>query len=247
MRRISMLAIALTVTLWHGLAAAESTTPIVPNDVGHWLNLEHRNGKLAPEIAGNKHLVRTILVVERSLPKIDAYLSETRQTSGCQQLLLPYTRIIVESFSEMNDEGDIMLSNRRVRRQEKLPVAVCNTIEQRIVYWEADGALMILGRPRNEVGGFARTLYALFQVSAEERVRWSERSERLAARGKLPKPPHLKTLYVPPGDDQIVRLNDPMVTAFGAEFGLPKIAAGKLASEQPTAGQNPREPNRPDR
>jgi hypothetical protein len=57
----------------------------------------------------------------------------------------------------------------------------------------------------------------------------------------------MKTLYLPPGDDQIVRLDDPMVTAFGAEFGLPQITAGKRASEHPTAGQKPREPDRTDR
>ena len=247
MRRTSMLALALTVTLWHGHTAAETTTPIVPNDVGHWLNLEHRSGKLAPEIAENRHLVRTILVVERSLSKIDAYLAETRQTSGCHQLLLPYSRITLEQSTEVDEEGGTLLTNRKVRSQEQLPVAVCSFIEQRAVYWEADGALMILGRPRNELGVFPRTLYALLQISADERARWSERRQRLAARGKIPKPPRVKTLYVPPGDDQILRLDDPMVSAFGAEFGLPQITAGKLASEGPTAGKPPREPVRPDR
>ena len=141
MRRTSMLALALAVTLWYGHAAAETTTPIVPNDVGHWLNLEHRAGKLAPEIAGNQLVVRTILVVERSLSKIDALLSESRKTSGCHQLLLPYTRITVEQTTEIDDEGSALLSNRKVRLQEKLPVAVCSTIEQRVVFWELDGAL----------------------------------------------------------------------------------------------------------
>ena len=247
MRRTSMLALALAAALWYGHAAAETTTPIVPNDVGHWLNLEHRAGKLAPEIAGNQLVVRTILVVERSLSKIDGVLSESRKTSGCHQLILPYTRITVEQTTEIDDEGGALLSNRKVRRQEKLPVAVCSTIEQRVVFWESDGALMILGRPRNELGAFPRTLYALYQISADDRARWSERRERFATRGKVPKPPRMKTLYLPPGDDQIVRLDDPMVTAFGAEFGLPQITAGTRASEHPTAGQKPRELDRPDR
>ena len=246
MRRTSMLALALVLSLWNGPVAGETTTPLVPNDVGHWINLDHRTGKLAPEMAGNPHAIRTVLVVERSLAKIDAYLSENRQMSGCHHLILPYTRIVVEPFSEIDDEGDILLSNRKVQRQEKLAVEVCSTIEQRVVLWETDGALMILGRPRNDYGTFPRTFYGLFQISADERVRWSERSNRLAARGKQPKPPKVTTLYLPPGDDPIIRLNDPMVTAFGAEFGLPEITAGKLASEGATAERPPPEPKRPD-
>lgn len=247
MKRTSIIALALVVSLWHGVAAAESTTPIVPHDVGHWMNLEQRAGTLAPEIAGNTEVVRTILVVERSLSRIDAFLAETRRTSGCHQLLLPYTRVTVEPFTEINDKGDILLSNRKVRHQEKLPVDVCSTIDQRLVFWEAAGAVMILSRPRNELGGFPRTLYALLQISADERARWAHRRERLAARGKVPKPPKMKTLYVPPSDHKIVRSDDPMLSAFSAEFGLPQITAGKLASEYPTAGSSLPEPERPDR
>jgi hypothetical protein len=242
-----MLAIALAVLLWHGPAAAATTTPLVPNDVGHWLNLEHRTGKLAPQIAGNRHLVQAILVVERSLAKVDAYLTETRRTSGCHQLLLPYARIIREPVSEIDEEGNILLTHRNVRQEAWLPVAVCSSIDQRLVYWESDGALILLGRPRNDAGGFPRTLYALFQISAEERARWSLRSERLAARGKVPKPPKVETLHMPPGVQPILRTDHPMISPFGAEFGLPAITAGRLASGEPFSGQPPSNPDQPDR
>jgi hypothetical protein len=109
------------------------------------------------------------------------------------------------------------------------------------VYWETAGALIILGRPRNDAGGFPRTLYALFQISAEERARWAERSERLAARGKVAKLPKVEALYVPPGDQQLLRRENPLLSPFGNEFWLPKIATGKLASEEPTDGFQPRE------
>jgi hypothetical protein len=247
MRRTSILITALVLTLWQNPVAAETTTPLVPHDVGHWLNLEQRTGKLAPEIAENRQLVQDILVVERSLAKIDAFLNETRKTSGCHQLLLPYVRITREQVANVDDEGNIQLTQRKVRRDAWLPVGVCSTIDQRVVYWEAANALIILDRPRNDAGGFPRTLYALFQISAEERARWSERSERLAARGKVAKPPRFKTLYVPPGDQQILRTHDPMMGPFGAEFGLPMIAAGKLASEEPTDGLQPVEPGPHDR
>jgi hypothetical protein len=247
MKKTRILAIAMVALLWHGAAAAETTTPIVPHDVGHWLNLEYRSGKLAPEIAGDRQLIRSILVVERSLAKIDAYLAETDQVSGCYQLLLPYFRIALEQVSDTDDDGRITLSNRKIRRQEKLPVQVCTTIENRVVFWESSGAMMILGRPRNDFGGFPRTLYALYQVTAEERVRWTERRDRFAARGKVAKPPRVKSLYEPPGDDAIVRVDDPMVSFFGAEFGLPPVTAGKGASEHPVSGQDPREPEWPER
>ena len=104
-----------------------------------------------------------------------------------------------------------------------------------------------LGRPRNDAGGFPRTIYALFQISVEERDRWTQRSERLAARGKVPKPPKIDVLYLPPGEKPILRTNDPMMSPFGAELGLPTITAGKLASEQPTAGRSPPEPIPPER
>lgn len=247
MKRTSIIAIALALMLWHSPAAAETTTPLVPHDVGHWLNLEQRTGKLAPEIAGNRNLVQNILVVERSLAKIDAYITETRLTSGCHQLLLPYVRITREQVAETDDEGNILLTHRKVRHEAWLPVGVCSSIEQRVVYWETGGALIVLGRPRNDAGGFPRTLYALFQISAVERARWSERSERLAARGKTVKPPKVEILYMPPGEERILRSEDPMMSPFGDEFWLPKIATGKLASEEPTDDLLPPEPVRPDR
>jgi hypothetical protein len=247
MRRTAILIFALVLTLWQNPVAAETTTPLVPHDVGHWLNLEQRTGKLAPEIAESRQLVQNILVVERSLAKIDAFLNQTRQTSGCHQLLLPYVRITREPVTEVDDDGNVRLTQRKVRHDESLPVGVCSTIDQRLVYWEAANALIILDRPRNDAGGFPRTVYALFQISAEELARWSERSERLAARGKVAKPPRVETLYMPPGDQPILRTHDPMMSPFGAEFGLPMIAAGKLASEEPTDGVRPGEPGPNDR
>jgi len=247
MRRTSIIVIALASLLWQSPAAAETTTPLVPYDVGHWLNLEQRTGKLAPEIVGNRHFVQNILVVERSLTRIDAYVTEMRKTSGCHELLLPYVRITREPVSEIDDEGNILLTHRKVRQEAWLPVGVCSSIDQRLVYWEAAGALVILGRPRDDAGGFARTLYALFQISAEERVRWSERSERLAARGKTPKPPRVETLYMPPGEQRTLRKEGTMLSPFGPEFGLPRIAAGKLASEEPTDGLLPPDPGPLDR
>jgi hypothetical protein len=247
MRRTSIIVIALASLLWQSPAAAETTTPLVPNDVGHWLNLEQRTGKLAPEIAGNRHFVQNILVVERSLPKIDAYVTEARLTSGCHQLILPYFRITREQVAETDDEGNILLTHRKVRHEAWLPVGVCSSIEQRVVYWETAGALIILGRPRDDAGGFPRTLYALFQISAEERARWTERAERLAARGRIAKPPRVETLYLPPGEPRTLRTENPLLSPFGDEFWLPKIATGKLASEEPTDGLLPREPIPPDR
>jgi hypothetical protein len=242
-----MLALALVVLLWQGPVAANTTTPLVPYDVGHWLNLEQRTGKLAPEIADSRNLVQNILVVERSLPKIDAYISDSRLTSGCHQLLLPYIRITREPVSEVDAEGNILLTSRKVRQEAWLPVGVCSSIDQRVVYWESDGALIILGRPRNDLGGFARTLYGLFQISADERARWTQRKERLEARGKVPKPPKIDTLYLPPGEHRNLRAEQPMIAPFGAEFGLPAITAGRLASERPTSDERPPEPVGPDR
>lgn len=247
MKWTSMFALVLALLLWQGTATATTTTPLVPNDVGHWLNLEHRTGKLAPEISGNRYLVQNILVVERSLTKIDAYITESRLTSGCHQLILPYIRIIREPISEIDADGNILLTHRKVRQEAWLPVGVCSSIDQRVVYWETAGALIILGRPRDDAGGFPRTLYALFQISAEERVRWTERSERLAARGKMAKPPKVETLYVPPGEQRTLRTENPLLSPFGDEFWLPKIATGKSASEEPTDGLLPREPIPPDR
>lgn len=247
MRRTSILVFALALLFWQGQSEATTTTPLVPHDVGHWLNLEQRTGKLAPEIAGDRLFVQNILVVERSLAKIDGFIDEARLTSGCHQLILPYIRIIREPIAETDDEGNILLTHRQVRHEAFLPVGVCSSIEQRVVYWETAGALIILGRPRNDAGGFPRTLYAVFRISAEERVRWTERSERLAARGKIAKPPRVETLYQPPGDQKTLRGGNPMLKPFGDEFWLPKIATGKLASEEPTDGPFPREPVPPDR
>jgi hypothetical protein len=248
MKRTSMLTLALVVVLWCGLAAAATTTtPLVPNDIGHWLNLEQRTGKLAPEIADNPIFVQTILVVERSLAKLDSYLTDTRMTSGCHELLLPYVRITREPYSALGEDGDILVTNRAVRREAWLPVGVCSSVDQRAVYWELDGALIVLGRPRTEAGGFHRTVYALFRISAEERLRWAQRSERLVARGKDPKPPKIETLYMPPGVEHLMRTNDREISPFGAEFGLPTITAGNLASERPTTGQASPGMERPDR
>jgi hypothetical protein len=227
-----MLVLALVMLLWQAPASATTTTPLVPNDVGHWLNLEHRTGKLAPDIAEDRHLIQAILVVERSLAKVDAYLTETRRTAGCHQLLLPYTRVA---------------THRKVRQEAWLPVGVCSSIEQRVVFWESDGSLIILGRPRNDAGGFPRTLYALFRMSAEERARWTLRSERLAARGKVPKPPKVETVYMPAGDQPILRNDAPMIGPFGAEFGLPTITGGRHGSDEPTSGLPPPEWDLPDR
>lgn len=246
MKWTSMFALVLALLPWQDPASAANTTPLVPNDVGHWLNLEQRTGKLAPEISGNRHLVQNILVVERSLSKIDAYLTEERLTSGCHQLILPYLRIIREPISEIDAEGKILLTHRKVRQEAWLPVGVCSSIDQRVVYWETTGALIILGRPRDDAGGFPRTLYVLFQISAEQRARWTERSERLAARGKIAKPPKVDTLYVPPGEQRTLRTENPLLSPFGAEFWMPKIATGRLTSEEPTDGLLPREPVPPD-
>ena len=246
MRRTSIFALVLAAWLWQGPAAAETTTPLVPNDVGHWLNLEYRIGKLAPEIAGNRHLVQNILVVERSLAKLDAYLEETRRVSGCHEMLLPYVRVVREPYSQIDSNGDILITHRKVRHEAWLPIGVCSSIEQRVVFWESNGALIVLGRPRNDDGGFPRTVYGLFQISNAERVRWTERNERLAARGKLPKPPRIDVLYLPPGE-KTRRTPDLSLSPFGDEFWLPNIAGGRLASEQPTTGEPPTDRTRPDR
>lgn len=246
MRRTLVFALVLAAVLWQSPVAAETTTPLVPNDVGHWLNLEYRIGKLAPEIAGNRHLVQNILVVERSLAKLDAYLEETRRAAGCHEMLLPYVRVVREPFSQIDSNGDILITHRKVRQEAWLPIGVCSSIEQRVVFWESNGALIMLGRPRNDDGGFARTVYGLFQISHEERVRWTERNERLAARGKLPKPPRLDVLYMPPGE-QTRRTFDSPLSPFGNESWLPNIAGGRLASEEPTTGEPPMRSTRPDR
>jgi len=47
-------------------------------------------------------------------------------------------------------------------------------------------------------------------------------------------------LYMPPGEQKNLRADHPMMSPFGPEFGLPQITAGKLASEEPTDGLQPR-------
>ena len=246
MKRASIFALALAVWLLQGPVAAETTTPLVPNDVGHWLNLEYRIGKLAPEIAGNRHLVQNILVVERSLAKLDAYLEDNRRVSGCHEMLLPYVKIVREPHSEIKSNGDILITYRKVRHDAWLPVAVCSFVDQRVVLWESNGALVILGRPRNDDGDFPRTVYALYQISLEERAKWTERTQRLAARGKVAKPPRVDVLYMPPGE-KTRRTPDSPLGPFGDEFWLPQIAGSKLASGEPTVVEPAPGRSRPER
>ena len=130
MKWTSMFALALALLLWQGPADATATTPLVPNDVGHWLNLEHRTGKLAPAISGNRLLVQNILVVERSLPKIDAYVTEARLTSGCHQLILPYFRIIREPISEIDAEGNILFRKQRSAYPEQLAAGLFDNLRK---------------------------------------------------------------------------------------------------------------------
>ena len=239
MKRTSMLVLALALSLWLGPAAAGTTTPLVPNNVGHWLNLEERTGKLAPEIANSPRLVQTILVVERSLAKIDAHLEAQRGQSRCIGLLLPYFRGTRETTEETDEHGQVKISIRQVRLQENLATRVCTTIGLRAVLWEVDDDLLILSRPRTQFGGFPKTLYGLFQVSARERSRWAHR----AALGKSSKAPKLVTLYMPPNDDPVARRKERLLAAFGPEFALPPNAIGTNASKDPTE-QWPPEPPR---
>ena len=236
---ILVLALGLALSLWLGPAAAGTTTPNVPNDVGHWLNLEQRTGTLAPEIAKSPQLMHSILVVERSLAKIDAHLDAQRGEPRCIGLLLPYVRVTRETSEETDDQGQVTISIRQVRLKENLAARVCTTIELRAVLWEVDDALLILSRPRNQFGGFPKTLYALFHVSAKERAQWAQR----AALGKNPKAPKLVTLYMPPNiDDPAARRKERLLAAFGPEFALPPDAFGADASKDPTDGWPPDPP-----
>ena len=51
---------------------------------------------------------------------------------------------------------------------------------------------------------------------------------------------------MPAGDEQILRRDSPMISPFGAEFGLPTITGGRHSSGQPSSGLPPAEPLPPD-
>ncbi len=246
MPRTSTFVLAAAALLCFGIAGAETMTPIVPNDVGHWLNLEYRAGRLAPEIADNPPLVRTLLVVERSLANIDAHFADRRGSPGCQGLRLAYSRLTSETASTTDADGRTTVFARPVQLHEVLDVRVCSSVDQRVVLWDVDGALMILARSRNEIGDFPRTLYGLYQVRAAERAKWMQRAVRDASRGKATGAPRVVTLYLPPGDTQVIRVDDPKLAAFGAEFALPPTFADTMASQDPVASQQP-DPIRRDR
>ena len=76
MKKTSMLALALLALLVNGPVVAETTTPLVPNDVGHWLNLEQRTGRLAPDIWAFCFLNRNSAILR------SAYTSISKQRSG---------------------------------------------------------------------------------------------------------------------------------------------------------------------
>jgi len=225
MRRISSIAnaiaIAIAATLCVGQAIGETTTPIVPDRIGHWLNLEYRTGDLAPEIANSPRLIESILVVERSLSKLDAFLLERRTGGDCLQLGLPYFRLKYKTAHEQNADGTTTAVARKVQLREVLTVRVCSGVAQRSVVWELHGDLIIITRPRLETGAFSRTLYVVHQITAEERLRTTKRNARFAARNRDPKPPKVKTLYSPPIFVSRSRITDPKLLAFGAEFSSP--------------------------
>jgi hypothetical protein len=246
MPRTSTFVLAAAALLCFGIAGADTMTPIVPNDVGHWLNLEYRAGRLAPEIADNPLLVRTLLVVERSLANIDAHFADRRGSPGCQGLRLTYSRLTSETASTTDTDGRTTVFTRPVQLHEVLDVRVCSSVDQRVVLWDVDGALMILARWRNEIGDFPRTLYGLYQVRAAERAKWTQRAVRNASRGKATGAPRVVTLYLPPGDAQVIRFQEPKLAEFGAEFALPPTMAGAMASQDPTVSRPP-DPIRTDR
>jgi len=222
MRRISSLAIAFaTAATVCVVAMAETTTPIVPDRIGHWLNLEYRTGDLAPEIANSPRLIESILVVERSLAKLDTFLLDRRTGGDCLQIGLPFLRVKYETIQEQNADGSTTAATRKVRRREVLTVRVCSGVAQRSVLWELDGDLIIVTRPRLETGVFSRTLYLVHQITAEEVLRITRINTRLAARNRAPKQPRVKLLYAPPTMDVRSRITDPKLLAFGAEFSTP--------------------------
>ncbi len=221
MQGITRIAVVVAATLWAGHAAAGTNTPIVPDRIGHWLNLEYRNGDLAPEIANSPRLIESILVVERSLAKVDTLLLEQRTGGHCLQLGLPFIRVKYETAHEQDANGNTVASTRKVRQREVLTVQVCSGVAQRSVIWEFEGDLIIVTRPRLETGLFSRTLYTVHQIMAEERLRTAKRNSRLAARNRDPHPPRVKMLYSPPVFGTESRVTDPKLLAFGAEFSSP--------------------------
>ena len=221
MKAITTIAIAVAATLCAGHAAAGTSTPIVPDRIGHWLNLEYRTGDLAPEIANSPRLIESILVVERSLAKVDTLLLERKTGGDCLQLGLPFIRVKYETVQEKNANGNTVATTSKVRLREVLTVRVCSGVAQRSVIWELEGDLIIVTRPRLETGAFSRTLYIVHQITAEERLRTNTRNARLAARHRDPKPPRVKMLYSPQVFADESRINDPRLLAFGAEFSSP--------------------------
>ncbi|MCJ7756487.1 MAG: hypothetical protein MUP13_18150 [Thermoanaerobaculales bacterium] len=221
--------VAIGVLLAPGAAASNTTCPIVPNNVGHWLNLEYRSGTLAPEIADNPRLALTILVVDRSLAKIDAVAAERDRGSPCLDLLLPYVRLTHEIATIRGDDGGVTESVRPVRVPEQLDVRVCTGIDRRTVAWVLDDALYLVSRTRAGLGNFPRTYYSIYHVTADELARTLRRNARLTARGKDPRPPQFKTLYRPPGDIEPRRTLDSLFAFFGAEFSQTPILTERNA------------------
>jgi hypothetical protein len=221
MNRTLTITVATVVTLFAGHAAAGTNTPLVADHIGHWLNLEYRTGDLAPEIANSPRLIESILVIERSLEKVDTLLRERKTGGECLQLGLPYIRVKYKTSHEQNANGITVATTNKVRLREVLTVQVCSGVAQRSLIWELDGDLIIVTRPRLDTGAFSRTLYFVHQITAEERLRTGKRNARLAARNRDPKPPHAKMLYAPPIFNSEVRVTDPKLLAFGAEFSSP--------------------------
>ncbi len=238
MRRttIIVIVVAVAAVLSAGQTIADTTTPIVPNRIGHWLNLEYRSGTLAPEIAENPRLIETILVVERSFAKIDAVLTQIQAEAGCLQLDLPYLRIRHETVQQETVDGTVSATTREVRLRETLTVKVCSNGLLRLVVWELDGDLFIVTRPRNETGNFSLTLYVVQQIAAEERERTARRNARLVARNKEPKLPSVKTLYLPPIAVPERRAANPFLLIVGAEFRSPPSLTHAQGGQCPTCG-----------
>ncbi len=221
MKRTWTISAAIAATLCASLAAGGSNTPIVPNRIGHWMNLEYRTGNLAPEIASNPRLIESILVVEGSLEKVDASLLEVKTGGNCLQLGLPFIRVKHETVHGHDSSGNTVATMRKVRKREVLTVRVCSGVTQRSVIWELNGDLIILTRPRLETGVFSRTLYMIHHITGEERLRAIERNARLAARNREPVPPQAKMLYSPMVFGDTTRISEPRLFAFGAEFSSP--------------------------
>jgi hypothetical protein len=236
MRRTSIIVFVVAAALFSGHAIADTTTPIVPNRIGHWLNLEYRSGTLAPEIADNPRLIETILVVERSFAKIDTVLSEHQAKVGCLQLNLPYFRIRHETVQQKIADGSVTAITLEVNVRETLAVKVCSNGVHRSVVWELDGDLFIVTRSRNETGNFSPTLYLLQQISVEERAKIARRNLRLVARNKELKLPRVKTLYLPPIAVPERRTANPLLLVFGAEFSSPPPLTHARGDQCPTCG-----------